>query len=90
MQVFCLTEPEVVSLIKKTQFWKLSQSDRGYTSVPGVLFNLYKKECEKLLGIIYKGNDYDRDYTLPQGVVNYFFDITNPKQLTLARLTYNF
>lgn len=90
MQVFCLTEPEVVSLIKKTQFWKTSLKDRGYTSTPSVMFNLYKKECEKLLGILYKGNDYDRDYSLPSGVVHYFFDVTDPKQLTLARLKYDF
>jgi hypothetical protein len=90
MQDFCLTEPEVISLIRKTQFWKLSSIDRGYSSVPSVMFNNYKKECEMLLGISYKGNDYDRDHTLPAGRVTYFFTIVDAKKLTVTRLKYDF
>jgi hypothetical protein len=90
MEVFTLTEPYVILLIRKTQFWKLAKSDRGYSSVPSVMFNTYKKECENLLGILYKGNDYDRDYSVERGTVTYFFDITNAKQLALARLKYDF
>lgn len=90
MQEFCLTEPEAVALMRKTQFWKLALINVGYTNTPGTMFNLYKEQLKQQIGLIYKGNDYDRDYSLPKGTVTYFFDVVDPKKLTLARLKYDF